>query len=201
MNRGFTLVEIVVSVAIFSLVMAGVFTLITNIFHYNNESQNKINNIWQAESLLRTMTKEFRMMVPSGNGSYPILAASTSSITFFANVNGDSSIEQVHYFFSTTTSSLYRGIVRPTGLPAVYNQATETKIVLASGIISSSTLPMFQYYGSSYEGVGSPLSFPVVISDIRLININLIIDSDLRQSPTEKIFSTSVSIRNLKSNQ
>lgn len=192
------MVEMMVAVAIIGLIMVAVFAIEANLFVYTNQSQTQINNTWQAEAVLKPMTKELRAMIPSASGSYPIYAAGTSSITFFNNINNDTAIEQVRYFLSGAT--LYRGQIIPTGNPPVYNPANETLKILATGVRASTTLPVFRYYDSSYQGTSSPLVYPLNISSIRLININIIIDSDPNRSPVPRVFSSSVSLRNLKSN-
>lgn len=202
MSPGFTLVELLVSVGILVVVMVSVYAFEANIFIYNNESQNQINNTWQAEALLKTMAKELRTMVPSGNGSYPISSVSTSSIIFYANVDNDNEVEQVRYILDTkpATTTLFRGVIQPSGSPVVYTQAPAST-TLASGARASSTLPLFQYFDTYYEGTSSPMDMSVrQISDIRLIKINLIIDSDPNRSPVPRTFTTAISLRNLKTN-
>lgn len=193
-----TMVEMMIAVAVIGVIMVAVFAIEANLFIYTNQSQTQINNTWQVEAILKPMTKEIRAMIPSANGSYPIALAGTSSITFFDNVNKDSNIEQIRYFLSGTT--LYRGQIVPTGNPPIYNPANETLKILATGVRASTTLPIFRYYDSTYQGTSSPLTYPINISSIRLINITVIIDSDPNRSPVPRIFSSSVSPRNLKNN-
>ncbi len=197
-SRGMTLAELIIVIGILGIIMVAIYAFEANIFIYTNQSQAQINNTWQAEAVLKPITKELRGMVPSATGSYPIASAGTSSITFFANVDVDSNIEQVRYYLASST--LYRGQTDPTGSPATYNPANEITKILANGVRASSTLPLFQYYDSSYEGTTSPLAYPLNISSIRLINVNIIIDTDLGRSPTPRTFTSSVTLRNLKNN-
>lgn len=198
MKKGMSLAELLIVVGIIMIVMIAVFAFQANIFIYTKESQTRINNTWQAEAVLKPMTKELRTMVPSANGTYPILLATSTAVTFYANIDTDADIEQVRYFYSTTT--LYRGLTQPSGNPPVYNAANETLKILATGVRASSTLPVFRYYDSTYQGTSSPLAYPLNVSAIRLININIIIDSDPNRSPIPRVFSSSVSLRNLKNN-
>ncbi|MFA6458828.1 MAG: type II secretion system protein [Candidatus Paceibacterota bacterium] len=198
LKKGMTLAEMLVVIAVIGIVMVAVFAFEANIFIYTNQSQTQITNTWQAEAVLKPMTKELRSMIPSASGSYAIFSAATSSITFFNNVNNDTAIEKVRYFLSSTT--LYRGQIIPTGNPPVYNPANETLKILATGVRASSTLPVFRYFDSSYQGTSSPLSYPLSISSVRLINVTIIIDSDPNRSPIPRTFSSSVSLRNLKNN-
>ncbi len=200
-SKGFSLVETIVSIGILMVVMIAVYAFESNVFIYNNQAQNQINNTWQAETILKVIAKELRTMVPSATGSYPIYAATDNSITFFSNVDADSSVEQVRYFFVAASSTLNRGVIDPSGSPLGYTGG-EVRKILADGVRASSTLPFFQYFDSTYEGTTTPIAQPGSnISNIRFIKINLIIDSDPNRSPSPRVFTTGVSLRNLKNNQ
>jgi len=78
---------------------------------------------------------------------------------------------------------------------------TNTSVIFYSdNVVSSSTLPVFQYYSTTYNGTNAPLPIPVDIPSIRLIKITVIIDSDPNRSPTQMVVTSSVSLRNLKDN-
>lgn len=190
--------EMVIFLAILAVIMIAVYSFEANVFIYTNQSGVQITNTWQAEALLKPMTKELRGMVPSATGSYPIASVATSSIAFFVDVNNDGSIEEVRYFLSN--GNLYRGVTVPSGSPLSYNLNNETKKVLANGVVSSSTLPLFRYFDGTYEGTSTPLVYPINISSIRYMDINVIIDSDPNRSPVPRTFTSGVSLRNLKNN-
>ncbi|MDE2041100.1 MAG: hypothetical protein KGI59_01800 [Patescibacteria group bacterium] len=199
-SGGYTLAELLASIAVLTVILVAIYAFEANVFVYNNEIQTQITNAWQAESVLSTMAKEIRTMVPSGNGSYPIASVSSTSITFFSNVDSDTAAEEVKYFYSTSTNTLYRGVIQPSGNPPVYT-GSETDNVLVNGVRASSTLPLFQYFDGYYEGTSSPLNVGnLSISSIRLVRINLTVDTDVNRSPLPITYTTSVSIRNLKSN-
>ena len=197
-DRGMSLPELIIAIGILGLIMVAVYAFEANIFIYTNESGVQITNTWQAEAVLKPMTLELRTMMPSATGSYPILSVGTSTITFFINADNDASIERVRYFLSSST--LYRGQIDPSGSPPVYIQSNEKLKTLANGVLSSSTLSLFQYYDGSYEGTSSPLTYPLNISSIKLVRINVIIDTDPGRTPALKTFTSSVSLRNLKNN-
>ena len=136
-------------------------------------------------------------MQPSANGAYPIASASTSTITFFSDVDADSIEDQVRYYIASTT--VYKGVIKPTGSPLTYSGSETTKI-LATGIRNSSSTPVFEYYDSNYAGTSSPMTYPLTITSIRLIKINLTIDTDVNKAPIWRTFSTQVGLRNLKDN-
>ena len=69
-----------------------------------------------------------------------------------------------------------------------------------SGLVSSSTLPIFQYYTADYSGTSSPMTYPISVSLIRLVKISVIIDRDTSHSPAPIIVTSQVSLRNIKDN-
>lgn len=197
-NQGMTLTEILVTVSIIVIVMAAVGTFQYNVLNYNNSTQTRLTNIQDANNLLKTMARELRASASSANGSFAILTAATSSLTFFADIDNDGLTDQLRYYLATTT--LYRGVTKPTGSPAVYNSAQESKKIVATGLVNSSTTPIFEYFPATYTGTSTPMAYPLVLTSIRLVRVNLTIDSDPNKPPPAKIFSTQATLRNLKDN-
>ncbi len=197
-QKGFTLVELLVSISIFIVVLWISSLFQRDIFFYNPNLQSSLNAQLDARHLVKVMIAELRKTSPSDNGVYPIELATSTALTFYSDVDGNGSVEKVRYFLSG--SSLRRGVITPTGNPAVYNSGSEQLTTLVNSIVSSSTLPIFQYYSSSYAGTSSPLSIPVDIPSVRLIKITVIIDSDPNRSPVQIVVSSNVSLRNLKDN-
>ncbi len=197
-SKGFTLVEVVTTIVIMTSIMIAVSTFQFNVLNFNRSAGVALNNTQEVQSLMKTIARELRSMVPSSNGAYPIAVAATSTITFFADVDGDGLKDQIRYFVSTTT--LYRGFIKPTGTPLSYVLANETIKILATGIRNSSTTPMFEYFTSTYAGTTTPMTYPLNIPTIRLIRSNLTIDTDPNKSPTVRTYTTQSALRNLKDN-
>ncbi len=197
-RRGMTLVEILVAVSILVIVMAAVATFQYNVLDYNRYSQVALTNVQDATNILKYMSKELRTMSPSANGSYPILFAATSSLTFHSDIEGDGAKEQIRYYIASTT--LYRGIIVSSGSPPTYNPANENKNIIASGVRNATSSALFEYFDGSYDGNGQPLTYPLTIYTIRLVRINIMIDSDPKKSPLPIIYTTQVSLRNIKDN-
>ncbi len=198
-KKGFTLVEVIISITIFILVIITVSLFQFNVINHSNSSQISLSNIYESEAILKTMIKEMRTMKSSANGSYPILNVATSTITFYSDSDGNGIIEQIRYYLSTTT--LYRGKTDPSGTPATYNINNESKKILVTGVRNDSNFPIFEYYSSVYAGTSTSMTYPIDIKSVRLIKINLTIDSDPNKSPVPITFTSQTSLRNLKDNQ
>jgi prepilin-type N-terminal cleavage/methylation domain-containing protein len=198
MKRAFTLVEVLTTVAIMTSIMVVVSVFQYNVLNYNRASGVALINVTEAQAIMKNIARELRSAEPGENGEYPLAIVATSTLTFFADLNADGRSEKIRYYISGST--LYRGIIVPTGIPAVYSSGSETIKTLTTGIRNSSTTLLFQYYPSSYNGTSTALTYPVSISTIRLVRVDLRIDTDPNKSPIIRTYSTQVQLRNLKDN-
>lgn len=197
-TKGFTLVEMLISIFIISVLTVTVNRFATDVFSLNYFIQGGLNTQMDSRRIVKVMVTELREAGPSALGAYPIAVASSTGVTFYTDVNNDGLRDRVRYFVNGT--NLRRGVVYPTGSPLSYVDASEQLTTVISGFVSSTTLPLFQYYPSNYAGTSSPLSIPVDIPSIRLVKITVIIDKDPNKSPVKVITGSQVNIRNLKDN-
>ena len=192
---GFTLIETLFGVAIFVLII-GALTLFSKSVWVNNSFISAgLVDTNAGRQVLKTMVSEIRTASTSDTGTYVINQAGASSFTFFANIDTDTLKEKVRYFLSGTT--LQRGVIKPTGSPLSYNAANEKISTLLQNVQGSS---IFEYFDKNYDGTTAPLSFPINIPNVRLVKITITTDADPNRPPAPMVFSTQVSIRNLKDN-
>ena len=196
-KTGFSLAEIVVTVAIAGGIFVAVFQFGQNIFSINSIASANLKAQSDGRRVLKTMVKELRGTSPSSLGAYPISSASTSSITFFSNIDDDIYKEQVRYFLQGT--EFKKGVVKPSGSPLTYNQASETVSIMMRDI-KATTTPIFDYYDQNYSGTTSPLSLPISIPSVRHIKITIPIEKDINKLPGLIIVVSQVTLRNLKDN-
>ena len=197
-SKGYTIAELMISIAILSLLAYTISIFQRDIFSLNFSAQNNLSAQLDARHVLRQMVSELREASPSSLGAYPINVAGTSTIVFYTDVNNDGLKDKIRYFL--TGSTLKRGMVVPTGSPLTYNDANEKLTSVVSNIVNGTSTPIFTYYDSSYTGTTSPLSQPVTVSAIRLVQIKAIIDKDSQKSPSSITVMTDVTLRNLKDN-
>lgn len=201
LQKGFTLTEIVVVIAILGLIMIGVTDFGRNVINNNKYANDSLSSAQDARTSLKIIVKELRTASPSNNGAYPIVQAGTSTVTFFSDTDGDGLKEQIRYFIATTTPpTLKKGLIKPIGSPAVYSSGNEVLSILAYNVKNATSSALFQYYDNGYAGTSSPLTQPVTVTAIRLVKINLMIDADPNKSPGIKTYTSQVSLRNLKDN-
>ncbi len=160
--------EVIIAVAIMVGILLVIGLLAHDVFDFSSFFQGSFESQQEINQTLQTIIPEVRSMTRSAAGSYAIETAASSTLTFFSDIEGDGVVERVRYFVSSTT--LWRGIVKPTGSPPVYNPASETTRAFIHNLVltASST---FLYYDESFNGTQSPLAFPVTINSVRLVEM------------------------------
>lgn len=198
-QNGFTLVETIVVIFIFTLLAMGVTTLFTHIFISSRDRVASLDNIDQARLATTKFTNEIRTASVANDGSAALTQAGDSQIIFYSDYGQTSGImARNRYFLSTST--LYKGVTVPTGSPLSYNLGAE-KIITVQNNISSSTTPIFYYYDGNYNGSSTALNQPININDVKYVKMSLnILKMTERNATTIFNVNAGASIRNLKDN-
>lgn len=201
MRKGFTLIEVLIAMSILSGIVFIVSMFGLDIFNFQIFLGDVFTMQQEINLTLTAMGLEIRAMGPSGNGSYPIESASSESLTFYSDVDGDNVFERVRYFVSGST--LKRGIIEPTGNPAVYNLASEVSTDVVKNIIlpPSASQPLFIYYDQNYTGSQAPLPLPIDVNKIRLIKATITADKTPQDQIGRTDYSSIMLIRNLRNVQ
>lgn len=198
-QSGFTLVETIMTIFIFSLLMLGTSLMLKDILANSRQQYGVIDSVDQARKIANTFTNELRNSTYGVNGSYPLNEASNIQIIFFSTApKNNGTISRVRYYMSGNT--LYKGITDPAGNPPSYAGQTEV-ITTLSTKMSLSANPLFYYYDGSYNGSGTSLSQPVNLNQVKFIKINLIVLKQLTATSSDTFtVSAGASMRNLKTN-
>ena len=196
-SSGMTLVELLISLAIFIAVMIAVGTFAANIFIYNGNVSSSFQTAQNAQTILKTMLVSLREMEPGANGAYPLISTGSTSISFFSDPDNDGSAEQLTYSLVGTT--LYQSVVQPSGSPIGYSSTPATTTILTN-VRNGTSTPVFQYFDTNYNGTSTPLAQPVTATTVRLVKMNITLDIDPNRSPLPITYTVQASLRNLKSN-
>lgn len=172
-KRGVTLVEILVALGIFVFLAGAVVALFLSSRKYNNIVWEQLETQNQGRKVAQDfLTNELRVVSASSIGAYPIEVVSSTEIIFYTNLDKDTLVERVRYFFSGRI--LKKGVIKPTGNPLVYNSGNEVLTDVAYDVVTSTS--RFSYYGSDYTGTEPALVSPVNVVSIRMVGISLTLE-------------------------
>ena len=193
---GITLIELVVAIGIFVFLAGGAVALFLSSWKYNDIVWEQLQTQNQGRKVTQDFTNELRVASLSSIGAYPIEAASSTEIIFYTNMDTDTLVERVRYFFSGRT--LKKGVLKPTGNPLIYNGANETVIDVAYDVVTATS--KFSYFGADFTGSEAALSSPISLTNVRMVGISLTLEEDPNASPVPFSIESKVSLRNLKDN-
>jgi prepilin-type N-terminal cleavage/methylation domain-containing protein len=198
MRQGFSLVEIIIVVAIAASIVIVVSNLSGNISLLNGLVSQELQTKSDINQTLQIMTTQIRSACTSANGAYPIVSAATSSFIFYSNGDDNGVLQRVRYFLSSST--IWRGTIQPAGTPATYPTATEIVTDMVDNVIIPSSTALFSYYSAAYTGTQAAMTSTLDVSPIRMVLMSFTADVNPKQSPGVQYFSIASDIRNLRSN-
>lgn len=194
-ERGVTVVELMTAMAVLFIVGMVVAAFASSTVRTSGFFSRRSAALQEGRRTLEAFGREFREASASSIGSYPIEAASASSVTFYADIDTDSFRERIRYFLDGTT--LKKGITKPSGTPLTYNPATESVQPIAQHVASTT---IFTYFDGSYTGSQQPLSAPVNPVAVRSVMITIVIDENPNVPPDPLVLRLTATSRNVKDN-
>lgn len=196
-HKGFTLIEVLMTMSIFTLISIGAITIFARSEVFNRISIGRINAVDEGRKILRPLVGEVRSAMPSHEGGYMLAQTLPDSFIFFSDIDGDGRIERVRYFIEDNTFK--KGVTKPTGSPLTYNLSNETISWIIQNI-DQGDVPVFTYFDALYDGSTEPLAQPVSPLDVRMVGITIRIQRNPQSNDKPVTLSTQVSIRNLNDN-
>ncbi len=198
-QAGFTLLEVIVALGIFTLFVGTVIMLFSTGYSYNLILWEQLATQNDGRKALRLIADDVRRAEESSIGSYPLATVGPYELVLYANDDEDIARERIRYYVDNQT--LYRGVVQPAGTPLSYTTSTEVSTEVAQAVVNvSKNVPIFLYFDESFTGAQNPLTQPVDITVVRLIKAQLELEADPTQSPVPLHVETYAHIRNLKTN-
>lgn len=198
-EQGFTLIELIVAVAIFAILSVGIIGLVGSVFTSSTRQGTSLANADQSRRLSIQLMQELRNATTASNGAYPIATASDQVLTFYCNVDGGTDIERVRYYLQN--GQLRRGIVKQSGSPPGYG-GTEVSTVVQKDVANGAT-PLFYYYDDTFDdSTDVPLTQPVNIAQISYIKLNLKVykQTSINTSTAAYTITAGSALRSLKTN-
>jgi prepilin-type N-terminal cleavage/methylation domain-containing protein len=187
-ERGFTLIEMLVTLAIGTIVLLGAYTLADAVGHAQTRISDRSESIARGRTAMEQLVQQLRSQVCLGPG-YPAIAyGDANEVTFYADLADTTFVPQKRDIkFSaaagTITETDYTGAVSSstTGPPFTFSATpARTRVILdhvKAQVSGATTLPFFTYY--SFDG-GNPvrpanlLATPLGTTDIqRVVQISV----------------------------
>ncbi|OGG44131.1 hypothetical protein A2841_03980 [Candidatus Kaiserbacteria bacterium RIFCSPHIGHO2_01_FULL_48_10] len=190
--HGLTLLEMLVTLAIFTIIMA---TIVSSVLLFYRSNSSAIEQAYQVESARKgvdLLVRDIREVSYADNGAYPLAAIATSSIIFYADTDRDESVEMITYKLSG--ASFLRTVVDSSGNPSVYTSTGTTTVVSRYVQNNPQDVVIFQYLNAS----STPISSMSEIVNVRSIVINLIVNVNPTRAPGEFTLRSSATLRNLR---
>lgn len=190
-NSGLSLIETMVWIAVFTSAMLALTMSILFFYRTSNYTIQQASATASAQRGIDLMIRTVREASYASNGAYPVVSLAANDLRFYAEIDGDFGIEQVHYYLSG--NALLKGVIDPSGDPAGYT-GTETTSTISGDMrnISQGT-SLFTYYDKN----GTLISSYAKIGDVRYVSANLLVDVDSNRSPTPLSLRSSAALRNL----
>jgi type II secretory pathway pseudopilin PulG len=198
MQKGLSLIESLVTLAIFILVLAGVVELVLGGYRAYYYTFQQAQAISEARYGVETMVKEIREARAGDDGSYIIEKAEDYEFIFYSDIDKDGDTERVRYFLEG--SDFKKGVIDPTGDPPVYITDPEDpeyseKIFILSKYVRNQP-PIFHYFDGSLQ----ELPPPARLKDTKLMRVYLVVNIDPNRPPQDFVLESDVQLRNLKTN-
>jgi len=186
-----SLIEAMVWIALTTAIMLALVSSLLYFYRTNTYAIQEANAIASGQRGIDLMVRTLREMSYSATGGYPILAIGTTTITFYADINANSSIEKVTYRLQG--KSLLQDIVEPTGNPVLYVATTTTALVSDYIHNTDQNTSVFTYYDKN----GTQINDYTKTADVRFISVSLVVDVDTQHLPSQLILRSSATPRNL----
>jgi prepilin-type N-terminal cleavage/methylation domain-containing protein len=196
-ERGFTLAEMVIVIAIHTMLLAAIMSAVTLIYKNNSYTFEQANEIEAARRSIGIWVRDAREMTLGADGSYPVAVLQNNKMGFYSDIDRDSNVEYVEYTLSSTT--LTKKTYNPVGSPPVYSTTTADSTEILSIYVQNSLqgVPVFTYYSATGTVLASPSA---MLTDMRYVVMKVIVNIDPNRSPGEFMLRASAAPRNIKDN-
>jgi len=195
-QRGFSYVEMIVTIAISSIVMV---VIVTSVLYFYSSNANILEQSLQVNSArkgVEYLVRDIREATYSEEGAFPVVAIGSTSITFYGDVDRDNSVERVRYFLDVD-SNFKKTITEPTGTPLSYGALISTSTVAEFIRNIDQGVPLFTYFNKDGVAIGTDYSSTTAVAYVK---VNLIVNVNPTRLPGEYTLRSAATLRNLKTN-
>ena len=194
-NKGLTFVEMLVVVAITSLVMGSLIMSVLYFYRTNSHIIEQSYAISEGRKGIENMVRDIREAVYSETGGYPIESIDHNSIIFYSDVDRDKEVERIRYFIEDT--KLKRATINPTGDPLSYSTSDEEISIVSQDVRNvENGVSTFVYFNREGDQMTSGEFNRVV--DVAFVRVNLIVNVDPYANRQKFKIRSSATLRNVE---
>jgi prepilin-type N-terminal cleavage/methylation domain-containing protein len=194
---GFTLVEMLVALAIFSLGIAATVLVFAKTIKSKAYALEMGKSSFIVSRSVGDLISYMRKARQSDGGAYPIVRADKNDLVLYSDFDKDTVTERLHIYLSE--GRVFLGICKPSNtMPKTYDVDYDNDEIreLAKQIVNTPDDPMFTYFDRDYPE-SSAIAATEDVSQIRLIKIFLKINIDPNRAPDNIQQQSFVELRNL----
>jgi len=190
-------VEVIVVLAIFSIVSIAISESATSFYRFNAYTIAQTYEVSDARKGMELLVRDMREMTFADDGTFPLARMEDDLIGFYSDIDRDDSVEYVEYEVATTT--LFKRVYNATGSPPTYNTTVPDSTLTISEYIQNNlqSTTTFVYY----DGEGFPATPTSTVTDIKYIQAKIIVNIDPLKNPGQFMLRSSAALRNLKNTQ
>lgn len=189
---GFSLIESIVVVSLTTSVGLGLLFMISYFYRSNAYLLEATSAVESASKGIVVTLESLREASYGEDGAYPLAAVATSSVTFYADLDLDESVERVRFYLSGGT--LYRGLTEPAGNPPSYAGQPEAIVTIATYVKNGTSTPAFRYFDQD----GVEMTGTIDISEVRTVRTRFDVDINPQRAPNVVTFEGAATLRNVR---
>lgn len=192
MRKGLSIVEMLVTIAMFSIIMIA---LVNSILYFYRANTSSIEQSFQLESARRgieLLVRDVREASYGDNGAFPLATIASTTIVFYSDTDRDTDTEQITYTLSGT--NLIRTVVEPSGVPPQYSGAGTASYVSTYVRNIEEGRAAFRYYNA----LGNEVTDPSDIVEVVSVDVVLVVNILPQRAPEEFTLKSSATLRNLR---
>lgn len=195
-TAGMTLIEMLVAITVFSALLLLTASSVAELYRQNSYAIEQTREVDSARRGVTAWTRDAKEMTIGEDGTYPVAIAEEHRFGYYSDTDRDKEVEYVEYQLDGTT--LYKYTYQATGTPATYDTSSPDQTDILSRYVQNidQATSTFRYY----DNMGTLLTTPVSLIDVRYLRMQLIVNIDPRKNPGEFLLQSSVAPRNLKDN-
>jgi len=179
-NRGFTLIETIIVVGIFTVTSVAILGGALFLFRTNANTTEQAFALMSARRGVESLVENMRAAESGIGGLYAIDSIDLNEFSFYSDYDDDDVPERVRYFLQN--SVLERGIIEPSGSPTTYDTGDEVISTIATDLRNASTsVNVFTYYDTN----GVVITDMNDATDVRFVDVELIVNINPSRLPED----------------